>query len=84
MSSSNYCQELIQDFEKALENYDNCDVIIKTGEHKELRAHSFVLRARCSYFKKALSSDWEERDDNGNYVLKKPNISAEVFQLILK
>ncbi|EXX51721.1 hypothetical protein GLOIN_2v1766367 [Rhizophagus irregularis DAOM 181602=DAOM 197198] len=84
MSSSNYCQELIQDFEKALENYDNCDVIIKTGEHKELRAHSFVLRARCSYFKKALSSDWEERDDNGNYILKKPNISTEVFQLILR
>jgi hypothetical protein len=85
--SSTYCQELIKDFDNALENDDNYDVIIKSGEYfcaKELRAHSFVLRARCSYFKKALSNDWEERDDNGNYILIKPNISTEVFKLILR
>ena len=82
---SHYCSEVIQDLENAIENYDDYDVVIKAGESsKELRAHSFVLRTRCSYFKRALSSDWEEIDDDGNYIFKKPNISFEVFQLILR
>src|SRR4051812_2333807 len=84
---SHYWSEVIQDLENAIENDDDYDVIIKAGEDsdvKELRAHSFMLRTRCSYFKRALSSDWEERDDDGNYIFKKPNISFEVFQLILR
>ena len=86
-AASSECFEVIQDFENALENGDDYDVIIKAGEDpddKEFRAHSFVLRARSSYFKKALSSDWEKRDDDGNYIFDKPNISPEVFQLILR
>ena len=82
-----YYSEVIQDFEDAFEDKEHCDVIIKVGEDsdvKELQAHSFVLRARCSYFKRALSNDWEEKDDDGNFIFKKPNISPEVFQLILK
>ena len=79
--------EIAKDFENALENEDDCDVIIKAGEDpdiKELRAHSFVLRARCSYFERALSSDWEEKDDDGNFIFKKSNISYEAFQLVLR
>ncbi|RIA98262.1 hypothetical protein C1645_750435 [Glomus cerebriforme] len=79
--------EVIKDFESALKNEDNCDVIIKVGEDpdvKELRAHSFVLRARCPYFKRALSNDWKEKDDDGNFIFKKPNIPIEVFQLTLR
>ncbi|GES77836.1 hypothetical protein GLOIN_2v1534764 [Rhizophagus clarus] len=84
MSSRNLL-EVIQDLDMAFENGDDYDVIIKVGEDgKELRAHSFMLRARCSYFKRALSNDWEERDDDGNYIFKKQNISFEVFQLILR
>jgi len=80
-----YWSDVIQDFGSALENGDDYDVIIKAGEDaKELRAHSFVLRTRCSYFKSALSGDWKEKDDDGNYIFKKPNVSFEVFQLILK
>ncbi|CAI2173354.1 13613_t:CDS:2 [Funneliformis geosporum] len=45
--ASNYCSEVIQDFENALEDSEDYDVIIKAGEYdvKELQAHSFVLRA---------------------------------------
>ncbi|UZO28657.1 uncharacterized protein OCT59_022173 [Rhizophagus irregularis] len=83
--SSSHVLEVIKDFERALENEENYDVIIKAGEEpKELRAHSFVLRTRCPYFKRALSENWEEKDDNGNFIFKKPNISVEVFKLILK
>src|SRR2546421_13069029 len=87
MSTSHYWSEVIEDLEKAVESGEDFDVIIKAGEDtdaKELRAHSFVLRTRCAYFKRALSSDWEEKDDDGNYIFKKPNISFEVFQLIIR
>jgi hypothetical protein len=84
MSSHNWL-DVIQDLEKALEKGDDYNVIIKAGnDGKELRAHSFMLRARCSYFKRALSNDWEEEDSDGNFIFKKPNISFEVFKLILK
>ncbi|CAB5364854.1 unnamed protein product [Rhizophagus irregularis] len=82
-----HCSEVIEDFENAFENEKYCDVIIIAGEDpdiKELRANSFVLRVRCSYFERAFSNDWEEKDDDGNYVFKKPNIASEVFQLILR
>jgi hypothetical protein len=85
--SLNYWSDVIQDLGYALENEEHCDVIIKVGEGpdvNELRAHSFVLRVRCPYFKRALSSDWEEKDDDGNYIFKKSNISTVVFQIILK
>ncbi|RGB39471.1 hypothetical protein C1646_740044 [Rhizophagus diaphanus] len=82
-----HCSEVIEDFENAFENEKYCDVIIIAGEDpdiKELRANSFVLRVRCSYFERAFSNDWEEKDDDGNYVFKKPNIASEVFQVILR
>lgn len=82
-----HCSEVIEDFENAFENEKYCDVIIIAGEDpdiKELRANSFVLRVRCSYFERAFSNDWEEKNDDGNYVFKKPNIASEVFQLILR
>ncbi|GBC03571.1 hypothetical protein RclHR1_00520023 [Rhizophagus clarus] len=64
--SIQYCSEVIQDLQKALESCEDCDVIITAGENQqELLAHSFVLSTRCSYFKRALSNDWEERDDDG-------------------
>src|ERR1043165_3859069 len=79
--------EVILDFQKALEDGDDYDVIVKAGEDpdvKEFRVHSFVLRARCSYFKKALSRDWEKRGDDGKYIFEKSNIPPNVFQLILR
>ncbi|RIA98261.1 hypothetical protein C1645_153253 [Glomus cerebriforme] len=85
--ASNYSSEVIKDLENAFENENNCDVIIKVGEDpdiKELRANSFILRVRCSYFERAFSNNWKEKDDDGNYIFKKKNISAEVFQLILR
>ena len=83
--SSYYWSEVIKDLEKVLENGNDYDVIIKAGKDaKELRAHSFMLRARCSYFKRELSSDWEEENGDGNFIFERPNISFEVFQLILR
>ena len=85
---SSHLLDVAKDLENALENEDNYDIIIIVGEGsdvKELWAHSFVLRAiRCPYFKRALSSNWQKKNNDGNYVFEKPNITSEVFQLILK
>ncbi|RGB39469.1 hypothetical protein C1646_664566 [Rhizophagus diaphanus] len=64
--SIHYCSEVIQDLQKVFESCDDYDVIIIAGEdQQEIFAHSFVLSTRCSYFKSALSNNWEERDDDG-------------------
>ncbi|CAI2189971.1 1324_t:CDS:2, partial [Funneliformis geosporum] len=44
---------------------EDYDVIIRAGEYvvKELQTHLFVLHARCSYFKRTLSKNWEKKDE---------------------
>ncbi|RGB35318.1 hypothetical protein C1646_759489 [Rhizophagus diaphanus] len=62
------------------------NVIIHIGEEpnfKEFRAHSNILRCRSKYFNKILSSENIERKD-GKYIIKKPNISPQAFEIILK
>jgi hypothetical protein len=50
---------------------------------KEFFAHSLILSARSSYFKIALSKEWPKKE-NGIIIFKKPNISPEIMELILK
>ncbi|RIB09939.1 hypothetical protein C2G38_2251067 [Gigaspora rosea] len=64
---------------------DFFDVNIEVGEGsntKEFQAHSLVLRIRSPYFQAALSNGWV-KSKNGVMVLKKPNISPEVFEVLL-
>jgi hypothetical protein len=65
---------------------DDYDVTIKVGEGiniKSFKAHSNILRSRSSYFRAALSTNWVKKEDNIIY-FDKPNISPEVFEIILK
>lgn len=85
--SNNHYSELSSDYESVLDRDDEYDVIIEVGRPPDItkfRAHSFVLRVRCIYFKKAFQETWSEKTDNGCYIFKKPNISASVFQVILR
>jgi hypothetical protein len=50
---------------------------------KEFFAHSLILSARSTYFKTALSKE-RERKENGIIIVKEPNISPEIIELILK
>ncbi|RIA80317.1 hypothetical protein C1645_810495 [Glomus cerebriforme] len=62
------------------------DVIIYVGEEpniKEFYSHSKTLRNRSDYFKKLLSDKDIEKKD-GNYVIKKPNITPQIFDVIIK
>ncbi|CAI2169200.1 16230_t:CDS:2 [Funneliformis geosporum] len=65
---------------------DGYNVLLEIGQTSNVqifRAHSIILRARCSYFKSALSNDWCKKDDNDMIIFKKPNILPNIFKVIL-
>ncbi|CAG8733193.1 5642_t:CDS:2 [Dentiscutata erythropus] len=75
-----------KNFAKCLENPEGYNVIIRIGEGpdiKTFKAHSFVLKAQCPYFNAGLSSEWVKKEGD-NIVFEKQNISADVFNIILK
>jgi hypothetical protein len=81
-----YSQGLIDDYEKLLEVDKGHDVIIYAGESesaKEIRAHSLILCVRSQYFRAAFSNEWANKKD-GKYILKKSNISPQIFEIILR
>ncbi|RGB33220.1 hypothetical protein C1646_816208 [Rhizophagus diaphanus] len=84
--SFEYSQELTSDYEKLLKIDNGCDVIIYTGEGEnveEIRAHSLILCIRSKYFHAAFSNEWADKKD-GNFILKKSNISPQIFKIILR
>jgi hypothetical protein len=83
---SKFYVDLSQDLSLMLNDADDYNVIIQTGEDqniKEFRAHSNILRARSPYFKSALSTKWITKKNN-MIEFKKPNIRPTVFEIILK
>jgi len=84
--SFEYPQEISNDYEKLLKAEKGHDVIIYAGENenlKEIRAHSLILCIRSQYFYAAFNNDWVEKKD-GIFIFKKPNISPELFKIILR
>ncbi|GBB93250.1 hypothetical protein RclHR1_02140003 [Rhizophagus clarus] len=81
-----FSQELINDYEKLFEANKGHDVIIYTGKDenvKKLYAHSLILCIRSQYFHAAFSNEWAEKKD-GIFILEKPNISPQIFKIILR
>ena len=79
-------QEVIDDYENLFKTDEEYDVIIYAGEgedEKEIHAHSLILRTRSQYFRSAFSKDLCEKKD-GKFILKKPNISSQLFRIILR
>ena len=79
-------QEVINDLEKLLTNDEEYDVVIYAGENeniKEKYAHSDILCTRSQYFCAAFSNKWAEKKD-GKFIFKKPNISPQFFNIILR
>ena len=84
--SFEYPQEISNDYEKLLETEKEYDVIIYVGENenlKEIRAHSLILCIRSQYFHAAFNNNWVKKE-NGKFIFKKPNISSELFKIILR
>ncbi|GBB93254.1 hypothetical protein RclHR1_02140007 [Rhizophagus clarus] len=84
--SFEFPQELINDYEKLLEYDKGHDVIIYAGHDEnaeEIHAHSIILCNRSQYFRAAFFNEWAEKKD-GKFILKKPNISPQIFKIILR
>ncbi|CAB4382161.1 unnamed protein product [Rhizophagus irregularis] len=84
--SSKFLTELSSDYEKLFETELGYDIIIYAGEEtnvKEIHAHSNILCIRSQYFRSAFSNEWAEKKD-GKFILKKPNISSHLFNIILR
>ena len=83
-----YISKLVNDFSNLLKESDYYDVEIKVGTDvrdgvKTFKAHSGILKTRCSYFKAALSNNWVKRSDNGIILFEKENISPKIFEVLL-
>ncbi|GBC21494.2 BTB/POZ protein [Rhizophagus irregularis DAOM 181602=DAOM 197198] len=84
--SSKFWAELSSDYEKLFETELGYDVIIYAGDElniKEIHAHSSILCIRSQYFRSAFSNEWAEKKD-GKFILRKPNISPHLFNIILR
>jgi hypothetical protein len=84
--STKFWAELSNDYEKLFETEIGYDVIIYAGEEpniKEIHAHSNILSIRSKYFRAAFSNEWAEKKD-GKFILKKPNVSPRLFDIILR
>ncbi|CAG8845454.1 28430_t:CDS:1, partial [Racocetra persica] len=80
-----FYESLSTDFNQLLEESDDYDMIIYVGKEpnvKKFYAHTVILRARSTYFRRALSRDWAKKE-NGSIVFQKPNITKDVFLFIL-
>ncbi|GBC05836.1 hypothetical protein RclHR1_06460007 [Rhizophagus clarus] len=83
---SNFLTELTGDYKKLFESGFGYDVIIYAGEEpniKEIHAHTNILCMRSQYFHSAFSNEWAEKKD-GKFILRKPNISPHLFDIILR
>ncbi|RHZ83777.1 hypothetical protein Glove_87g146 [Diversispora epigaea] len=83
--SFKFFDKLSQDFSELLKDKKEYNVVIEVdkGENmKTFTTHSVVLRYRSSYFDKEL----ENAPTNENHIktIIKPNISAQIFEIILK
>ncbi|KAF0508121.1 btb/poz domain-containing protein 19-like [Gigaspora margarita] len=84
---STFFADIADDYKKLYETKESCDVIIFSGQEpnvKKIRAHSLVIRTRSAYFLGVFSSNWVEKTKDGCFILKKPNISGLVFEIILR
>ncbi|GES77040.1 hypothetical protein GLOIN_2v1624336 [Rhizophagus clarus] len=81
-----FFESLSRDFTSLLDTGEYSDVVIQVGQEpfiREFRVHSLILRTRSLYFRYALSNTWAKT--KGNYIIfRKPNISPNVFEIILK
>ena len=64
-------------------NYDTIIHIGKEPNFKEFHVHSNILSCRSKHFNKILSAESIEKKD-GKYIINKPNISPQAFDIIIK
>ncbi|CAG8556019.1 13786_t:CDS:2 [Acaulospora morrowiae] len=85
LDQSKFYEILAKDLIKLLKDNNDHDMVITAGEEPDVRTfhvHSNILRARSTYFSTSMSEIWIRKKD-GIIQFRKPNISPEVFEIIL-
>ncbi|CAG8843427.1 6857_t:CDS:2 [Gigaspora margarita] len=76
-----------QEIKNLLTDSDEYNVIIYVGKDKNVKTfktHSLILKARCSYYKTALSEQWAKQNDGNSNILRHPNFTPHIFKITLK
>ena len=84
--STKFFSKLSQNYIELLEDDEYYDITIEVGEDpnvKIFRAHTNILCYRSPYLRRNLASN-KRKNDNVLTHLKLPNISPEIFQILLK
>ncbi|RHZ75059.1 hypothetical protein Glove_217g283 [Diversispora epigaea] len=82
-----FLEKLSQDLTELLNDKEECNIVIEVDQEqnkKTFTAHSAVLRYRSSYFNKELANTIPNDDNNNIKTITKPNISSQIFEIILK
>jgi len=82
----NFYENLSNNFIKLLKNGDEHNIIIEVGERpvmQTFKVHSTVLCYRCPYLYDEFKKSTINNDDNIR-IIQKPQISAKVFNIIIK
>ncbi|RHZ64804.1 hypothetical protein Glove_320g143 [Diversispora epigaea] len=83
--SFKFFDKLSQDFSELLDDKKEYNVVIEVDKEKNKKSftsHSVVLRYRSTYFTKELENP--ATNENNFKTIIKPNISAQIFEIILK
>ena len=86
MSVKFFFPKLSQNYMELLEDDEYHDITIEVGEDpnvKFFRAHMNILCYRSPYLRRVLSSNKKNNDGSLAHI-KLPNISPEIFQIVLK
>ena len=80
-----FFDKLSQDFSELLNDKKEYNVVIEVDKEENMKSfttHSVILRYRSPYFDKEL----ENTTTNENHIktIIKPNISVQIFEIILK
>jgi hypothetical protein len=85
--STKFLSKLSQNYIELLDDDEYYDVKIEVGKDpdvKILRAHMNILCYRSPYLRRVLATNKTNDNDNILVHIKLPNISPEIFQIILK
>ena len=84
--SAQFFPKLSQNYIEILEDDEYYDVTIEVGDDpnvKIFRAHMIILCYRSPFLRRTLVSNKKNNDGSLTHI-KLPNISPEIFQIILK
>ena len=83
--STNFYEEIIDNYKKLYETKEGYDTKIYVGEKqniKEFNVHSFILKTQSKFFKIAFTAEDVQKKD-GYYILNSNN-SPKVFEFLLR